>query len=79
MTDGLPATALCFNSIDANIMSRPPRGRKEKIVDGWQLTKYIVVGCYVGLATTGIFVFYYCFYSFDPDMHSLIGLRSLMN
>lgn len=35
VTDGLPATALGFNKPDRDVMSRPPRGMKEPIVNGW--------------------------------------------
>jgi magnesium-transporting ATPase (P-type) len=35
VTDGLPATALGFNKPDRDIMQRPPRSMRERIVNGW--------------------------------------------
>jgi magnesium-transporting ATPase (P-type) len=35
VTDGLPATALGFNKPDKDVMQRPPRSMRERIVNGW--------------------------------------------
>lgn len=63
VTDGLPATALSFNSPDKEVMNRKPRSKDEKIVDKWTFTRYIVIGIYVGIATVSAFIFYYTSYS----------------
>ena len=51
VTDGLPATALGFNPPDLDVMSKPPRGSKEALINGWLFFRYIVIGSYVGCAT----------------------------
>uniref|UniRef100_A0AAR2LKQ0 Calcium-transporting ATPase n=1 Tax=Pygocentrus nattereri TaxID=42514 RepID=A0AAR2LKQ0_PYGNA len=53
VTDGFPATALGFNPPDLDIMSRPPRSPKEPLISGWLFCRYLIIGCYVGVATVG--------------------------
>ena len=79
VTDGLPATALSFNKSDSEAMKKKPRRRGEPIVDNWILMRYLVVGFYVGLATTGIFIYYYTSYTWSPDQHPLIDYSLLSN
>jgi magnesium-transporting ATPase (P-type) len=48
VTDGLPATALGFNTPDRDVMLRPPRRAGEPIVSGWLLFRCavgLVLGC----------------------------------
>lgn len=73
MTDGLPATALSFNNPDRDTLKRPPRKSDEKLVDRWIITRYLIIGCYVGFATTMIFIYYYCFDNFANDDHTLVS------
>ena len=54
VTDGPPATALGFNPPDPDSMSRPPRPRSAPIMSPWLLTRYLVTGLYVGVATIGV-------------------------
>merc|ERR1712054_70399 len=61
VTDGLPATALGFNPPDLDIMGKPPRSPKEPLISGWLFFRYMVVGLYVGFATSGVFVYWYVF------------------
>lgn len=79
VTDGLPATALSFNQPDPDTMVRPPRNKNDRIVDSWVFTRYMVVGLYVGIATVGIFVYYYCFYGWANHAHSIISFSDLRN
>ena len=60
VTDGLPATALSFNPAEPGIMERPPRRRNEQLVDGWMLTRYLVTGVYVGVATVWGYIWWMC-------------------
>jgi len=60
VTDGLPATALSFNPAEPGIMQRPPRSRAEQLVDGWMLTRYLVTGAYVGMATVWGYIWWMC-------------------
>ena len=58
-TDGPPAVALGFNPIDENVMKEKPRDINESIITTWLLTRYLVIGVYIGLATVGIFIYYF--------------------
>ncbi|ETO09386.1 Ca-transporting ATPase [Reticulomyxa filosa] len=66
VTDGLPATALSFNKPDQDIMTIPPRGRTEKIINGWTFFRYLLIGSYVGIATIAGFYWWFCWYSNGP-------------
>merc|ERR1712203_41097 len=79
VTDGLPATALSFNPPDLDIMDKPPRRKDDMLISAWVFFRYMVIGVYVGFATVGIFIYYYCFDSSNPDGHSLVTLSQLMN
>ena len=79
VTDGLPATALSFNPPDPDIMRRDPRKKDDKIVDRWIFIRYMVIGVYVGIATTGIFVYYYTSYDWADHAHSLVSFSQLTN
>ena len=79
VTDGFPAIALSFNEPDPRIMRRPPRKTGEKIVNTWIFIRYMVVGLYVGLATSGIFIYYYTSYDWADHAHSIISLSELRN
>jgi len=76
VTDGPPATALGFNPPDVDIMTRPPRGTKDALLNRWTLIRYFVIGFYVGFATVGIFVYWYMFAETD-DGHTLISFYQL--
>lgn len=67
VTDGLPATALSFNPADPDVMKKKPRSKSEVLINNWTLIRFIVVGAYVGLATVGIFVYWYCFYDWADE------------
>lgn len=66
VTDGLPATALGFNPPDLDIMDKPPRNSKEKLISGWLFFRYLVIGTYVGVATVMGSVWWFLFYKDGP-------------
>lgn len=78
VTDGLPATALCFNPTETGIMNRPPRKHDEPIITGWIFFRYFIVGTYVGATTVGIFIYWYLYYQ-SPDGHTLVTFDQLRN
>ena len=59
VTDGPPATALGFNPPSPGMMEAPPRPSDEPIMTKWLLTRYILTGLYVGIATIGVFAQHY--------------------
>jgi len=59
VTDGPPATALGFNPPDPDVMDQAPREADEEIMTKWLLTRYMVTGLYVGVATIGISIWHY--------------------
>ena len=64
VTDGPPATALGFNPADKDIMQKPPRRPDEQLITPWVFIRYMVIGAYVGFATVGVFVVWFCCDSF---------------
>jgi len=78
VTDGLPATALGFNPPDDSVMSEPPRRKDDTLISGWALFRYLTIGIYVGLATVGVFIYWFC-YDAGDDGHTLVSLDQLMN
>lgn len=84
VTDGPPATALGFNPPDIDIMRKPPRKNDDALITAWVLFRYLVIGTYVGIATVGIFIFWYTHGSFlgidlVSDGHTLVELSQLRN
>jgi len=77
VTDGFPATALSFNPPDPQIMKKPPRKHDEAIVTGWIFFRYLVIGTYVGLATVGIFIYWYTSYTWSGYNQPLISFGQL--
>ena len=78
VTDGPPATALGFNPPDVDIMTKPPRKADDDLISGWVLVRYCVIGFYVGLATVGIFIYWYMF-AVTGDGHTLVTWEQLSN
>lgn len=69
VTDGFPATALGFNPPDLDIMIKPPRSSKEKLISGWLLFRYLVIGGYVGAATVGAAAWWFILYNKGPQLN----------
>lgn len=79
VTDGPPATALGFNPPDVDVMKKAPRHRQDALISGWVFFRYLVIGIYVGVATVGIFIWWYL-YGIDPtDGNTLISFFQLQN
>jgi len=78
VTDGLPATALGFNPPDLNVMQKKPRRKDENLISGWVFFRYMVIGLYVGFATVGVFIYWYCFDTAAPDQHTLVSMSELV-
>ena len=76
VTDGPPATALGFNPPDVDIMRKPPRKSDENLITNWVFFRYMVIGIYVGLATVGIFVYWYTMAE-TGDGHTLVTFSQL--
>ena len=79
VTDGLPAMALSFNEPDQDIMIKPPRNKDEPLVDKWVFLRYLIIGTYVGLATIGIFIYWFIAYDWADYPHTLISYQQLTN
>lgn len=75
VTDGIPAMALSFNPPDKDVMVKPPRSNEDGIVDVWVLIRYMTVGLYIGIATVGVFLYWYMI--FEGDGHSLLSFGQL--
>lgn len=76
VTDGPPATALGFNPPEKNIMKKTPRSNDDPLLTGWVILRYFIIGTYVGVATVGIFVYWYLYFT-HADGHTLISWQQL--
>lgn len=76
VTDGPPATALGFNPPDTDIMQKPPRKNDENLITNWVFFRYMFIGMYVGVATVGIFVYWYTIAE-TGDGHTLVTFDQL--
>jgi Ca2+-transporting ATPase len=79
VTDGPPATALGFNPPDPDVMRKPPRSSDDRLISTWVFFRYMVVGLYVGVATVGIFIYWYLYYDWAGDNHTLVSFDQLSN
>jgi len=77
VTDGPPATALGFNPADPDIMKRPPRRADDQLITPWVMTRYMIVGLYVGFATVGVFAYWYVLYDWSEYGHPLVTFGEL--
>ena len=77
VTDGPPATALGFNPPDSDNMRKPPRDPEENLLNQWTIIRYSIIGFYVGIATVGIFVYWYLYADWTGDGHTLISWYQL--
>lgn len=79
VTDGLPATALSFNPPDPDVMKKPPRKYDEPLISGFVMFRYFAIGTYVGIATVGVFIYWYTSYSWSEYGHPLVEFNKLRN
>ena len=77
VTDGLPAMALSFNKPDHDIMTRGPRHRDDSLVTNWIFLRYLIIGSYVGIAPVSVFLYWYIYYDWANDGHTLIEFSQL--
>ena len=54
-------------------MERKPRRKDDKIVTNWIFFRYMIIGIYVGVSTVGIFMYYYMYYNWSNESHSMIS------
>lgn len=78
VTDGPPATALGFNPPDRDVMKKPPRRSDDQLIGRWTFIRFMVIGVYVGIATVGIFIYWYLFAN-TADGHTLVSWEQLSN
>lgn len=78
VTDGPPATALGFNPPDRDVMKKPPRRSDDQLISKWTFIRFMVIGVYVGIATVGIFIYWYLFDN-NGDGHTLVTWTQLSN
>merc|ERR1719272_1322740 len=57
-------------------MEKPPRKSDDGLISNWVYFRYCVVGMYVGVATVGIFIYWYCF-AVTGDGHTLVTFAQL--
>ncbi|EEA06756.1 calcium-translocating P-type ATPase, SERCA-type family protein [Cryptosporidium muris RN66] len=77
VTDGFPATALGFNPPDPRVMRRPPRRKDDSLISAWVFIRFLIIGLYVGIATVGIFIWWYV-WGIDPtDGNTLVTFEQL--
>jgi len=48
-------------------MKKKPRRKDEALISRWTYVRFAVVGIYVGIATVGIFIYWYCFYDWAEE------------
>ena len=54
VTDGLPAIALSIDEIDRDVMSRRPRSRRQRLLDGARLRLLVVRGALLAAGASGV-------------------------
>jgi len=59
VTDGFPATALSFNPTEPDVMLQKPRDPDTGFINKLTLTRFGVLGGYIGAVTTASFAYYF--------------------
>ena len=57
VTDGVPALCLATDPIDPEVMTRPPRGRAERITDGRFLRTMVLTGILTAAVALAVYVY----------------------
>jgi len=60
-------------------MKKPPRRSDDQLISPWVYFRYFVIGAYVGLATVGIFIYWYVYADHTGDGHTLVTYHQLAN
>lgn len=58
-------------------MKKPPRKNDEPLISGFVMFRYFAIGTYIGIATVGVFVYWYLFYDWSEYKHPLIEFAQL--
>src|SRR5690554_3845971 len=58
-------------------MHQPPRRKDDVLISRWVFFRYMVIGLYVGIATVGIFAYWYLGYDEAEDGHTLVSWHQL--
>lgn len=56
-------------------MKKPPRKNDEPLISGFVMVRYFAIGTYIGIATVGIFLYWYLGYSWSEYNHPLISFE----
>jgi Ca2+-transporting ATPase len=58
-------------------MKKPPRRHDEPLISGFVMFRYFAIGTYIGLATVGVFVYWYTAYDWSEYKHPLVTFAQL--
>lgn len=54
-------------------MKKPPRKSDEPLISGFVMVRYFAIGTYIGIATVGVFLYWYLFYDWSEYKHPLVS------
>lgn len=68
-TDVLPALAIGVEPSEKDVMDRPPRNPKDKIMKRGFIARYLYIGTFIGLITTSVFLYQLYSYGWTWGQH----------